>query len=124
MNQETLKSTGEMRRKGCLLDSPARRTGSDGDGCLRQEDCVGVAVTTCLAAEARRQVRQGEVASVLRATPCEGTGGSLREGKMRAVLTTEQGGAREGRHSGSSPEKPSPQFMTFAYCSPLGSRVA
>jgi hypothetical protein len=37
MNQETLKSIGEMRRKAWLLDSPARRTGSDGDGRLRQE---------------------------------------------------------------------------------------
>jgi hypothetical protein len=30
-----------MRRKAWLLDSPARKTRSDGDGHLRQEDCVG-----------------------------------------------------------------------------------
>jgi hypothetical protein len=41
MIEETLKSMGEIRRKAWLLDSPARRTRSDGDGCLRQEDCVG-----------------------------------------------------------------------------------
>jgi hypothetical protein len=41
MIQETLKSMGQIRRKAWLLDSPARRTGSDGDGRLRKEDCVG-----------------------------------------------------------------------------------
>jgi hypothetical protein len=30
MIEETLKSKGEIRRKAWLLDSPARRTGSDG----------------------------------------------------------------------------------------------
>jgi hypothetical protein len=86
MNQETL-SIGEMRRKAWSLNSPARRTGSDGDGRLRQEDCVGVSVMTCLAAGARRPVSRGEVNGVLRwwrgratgATPCKGAGGSWRE---------------------------------------------
>jgi hypothetical protein len=132
MNQETLKITGDMRRKAWLLDSPARRTGSDVDGHLRQEDCVGVVVTTYLAAGARRPVRQGEVDGVLRqwrdratsATPCEGGDVSWREREMRVVLATEQGGGREGRRSRSSPEESLSQSMAFASGLPLGSRDA
>jgi hypothetical protein len=47
---------GEIRRKAWLLDSPARRTGSDGMGAWGKKT-----VSAGLAARARRPVRQGNV---------------------------------------------------------------
>jgi hypothetical protein len=87
MIEETLKSTGEIRRKACLLDSPARRTWSDGDGCLRQEDCVDQPCRPgSTSGEAGRCRRPEAVArQATGAMPCESADGSRREREMRAV---------------------------------------
>jgi hypothetical protein len=106
-----------MRRKAWLLDSPARRTGSDGDGRLRQEDYVGRPCRPgSMSGEVWRSRWRPEAVAqqATCATPCEGADGSWREREMRVVLATEQGGVREGRRSRSSPEEPSPQSMAFA----------
>jgi hypothetical protein len=78
MNPKTLKSTGEMRRKAWLLDSPARRTGSDGHARLRQEDCVGRPCRPgSTSGEAGRSRWRPEAVAqqATGATPCEGAAG-------------------------------------------------
>jgi hypothetical protein len=101
MIEETLKSTGEIRRKVWLLDSTARETGSDGDGCLRQEDCVGRPCRPGSSSdEAGRCWRPEAVArQATCATPFEGASGSRREREMRAVLAMEHWRVRDCRRS-------------------------
>jgi hypothetical protein len=91
MIEETLKITGEIRRKAWLLDSPARRIGSDGDGCLRQEDCVGRPCRPVSTSGEVGRCRRPEAVArqATGAMPCEGAGGSRREREMRVVLATE-----------------------------------
>jgi hypothetical protein len=63
----------------------------DGDGCLRQEDCVGRPCHSGSTSSEVGRCRRPEAVArqATGATPCEGAGGSKREREMRAGLATE-----------------------------------